>query len=143
MKSLQSYGLHPHAVLLIYRNISTATQNSPCDSNLYETTPPRWSLFQHSASGKFLDTEQSDVDPVGNVLLLLQGEQGQVLRGQAHPSSGEWKDVRDALPLHGLECSPISVAAGEPLCAGSAHFPLHSPANADITVDRMLPADYH
>lgn len=28
-------------------------------------------------------TEQSNVDPVGNVLLLLQGEQGQVLKGSS------------------------------------------------------------
>lgn len=63
---------------------------------------------------KVFDTEHSDVDSEGNVLLLLQGEQGQVLGGQAHPSSGKWKDVRDVLLLpRGLECSPISVAVCE------------------------------
>lgn len=32
---------------------------------------------------------------MGNVLLLLRGgEQGRAQRGQAHPSSSKWKDVK-------------------------------------------------
>lgn len=97
-------------------------------------------LLLTSSERKVPNAEQSDVDTVGNVLLLLQGEQGQVLRGQAHPSSGKWKDVRDVLLLRGLECSPIPVAVGELL---RADFPFRSPANAHIIVDRMLPPDCH
>lgn len=36
----------------LWRHILKVTQNSPCDSNLHETTPPRWSLFRHSAYRK-------------------------------------------------------------------------------------------
>lgn len=78
-------------------------------------------LFQHPASGTFSNAEQSDVVTVGNALLLLEGEQGQVLRGQAHPSSSKWKDVRDVLLLHGLESCPIPAAVGQLLCAHTFH----------------------
>lgn len=72
--------------------------------------------FGRSANGKFFNTERGRVDPAGNVLLLLRGEQGQVLRGQAHPSSAKWKDVGDVLRLLWVS------------------FPFRSPANAHIIV---------
>lgn len=51
----------------------------------------------HSIQEKSSDTEQSSVDPEGNVLLLLRGEQGQELRGQAHPSSGKMERCQECI----------------------------------------------
>lgn len=54
---------------------------------------------------------------MGNVLLLLRGgEQGRAQRGEAHPSSSKWKDVKSAM------CSPIC-SCGELLCVDSSPVP--------------------
>ena len=94
-------------------------------------------LFQHPASGTFSNAEQSDVVTVGNALLLLEGEQGQVLRGQAHPSSSKWKDVRDVLLLHGPGVMSHTCRCGS--AAVCTHFPFCTPANANVMVDECCP----
>lgn len=67
-----------------FKGISEQQQlkNYPRDSNRYQTRGgPSFNL-----SRTFSNLEQPDVDPVWNVLLLIQVKQGQVLKGQAHPS---------------------------------------------------------
>lgn len=78
----------------------------------------------------FFHTKRGDVDPAGNVLLLLQGEQGQVLRGQAHPSCGKMESCHGCITT--AAHPQLSVAVCELLCAGSTGFPFRSPAKADI-----------
>lgn len=48
-------------------------------------------------------------------------------KGQAHPSSGKWRDVKDVLLLHGPERHLISAAVGVPLCRLSRAAPFLSP----------------
>lgn len=87
--------------------------------------------FNAQRMESFFCTERGDVDPAGNVLLLLQGEQGQVLRGQAHPSSGKRESCRGSITA--AAHPQLSVAVCELLCAGSTDFPFRSPnANAGI-----------